>query len=190
MNKQYTPRVSDSVTAIEAASDSAPLVPAIPVLDSKPHPSGVSYEPLPRQSEHSQAMPQITNTVVDPGDLHIKIKRRRRRKPPPPPEVAAAKRRAFLQRNREAASKCRIKKKHQIGDMETHQEIGRMELQMSLAWAEDPDASHDDRDNTIDLFDQATEMDPTCLDIFEAPRDRAQSMHQPKPRYEVTANTR
>lgn len=57
---------------------------------------------------------------------------------------------------------------------ETHQKIGKIVLQASLAWEEDPDASHDDRDNMLDLFDEATEMDPSCLTIFKAPSDRAQ----------------
>jgi ubiquitin len=57
---------------------------------------------------------------------------------------------------------------------ETHQKIGKIMLQASLAWEEDPDASHDDRDNMLDLFDEATEIDPSCLTEFKAPSDRAQ----------------
>lgn len=58
--------------------------------------------------------------------------------------------------------------------VETHQKISEIVLQASLAWEEDPDASHDDRDNMLNVFDEATEMDPSCLTKFEAPSDRAQ----------------
>ncbi|KFZ09362.1 hypothetical protein V502_08808 [Pseudogymnoascus sp. VKM F-4520 (FW-2644)] len=57
---------------------------------------------------------------------------------------------------------------------ETNRKIGKIMLQASLAWEEDPDASHDDRDNMLDLFDQATEIDPSCLTEFKVPSDRAQ----------------
>lgn len=57
---------------------------------------------------------------------------------------------------------------------ETHRKIGAITLQASLAWEEDPDASHDDRDNMLDFFDEATEMDPSCISEFKAPSDRAQ----------------
>jgi len=72
----------------------------------------VSYETLPRQLEQSQATPEVTLPAANPNNLPVKVKRRRRRKPPPPPEVAATKHKAFLQQNREAISKYRIKKKH------------------------------------------------------------------------------
>jgi hypothetical protein len=60
-----------------------------------------------------------------PGVPPVKVKRRRRRKPPPPPEVAAAKHIVFLQRNREAASKCRAKKKAYVRDLEDEERMGR-----------------------------------------------------------------
>ena len=55
----------------------------------------------------------------------------------------------------------------------THQEIGRMTLELSLALKDKPDASHDDRDNTLDFFDEVTESDPAFVEKFPAPRDLA-----------------
>jgi hypothetical protein len=59
----------------------------------------------------------------------------------------------------------------------THQEIGRMTLELGLMLAEDPDTSHDDRDNFIDLVDRLAEEDPgvveTLIEECPAPRDRA-----------------
>ena len=53
------------------------------------------------------------------NDLLKPVKRRRRRlKPVPSPEILAMKRKAFLQRNRDAASKCRAKQKTRAQELE------------------------------------------------------------------------
>lgn len=56
-------------------------------------------------------------TLVQPAEQPVKRRRNRRRKPPPPPEVAALKRRAYLDRNRQAATRCRTRRKEEVTDL-------------------------------------------------------------------------
>lgn len=107
--------------------DSSFLVPASPISDSTQHSFTPPSKPSLTRPRHDTVPPppQLPALPITPDDPPVKVKRRRRRRPPPPPEVAAAKRKAFLERNREAASKCRKKKKDQINGLEAEERMAR-----------------------------------------------------------------
>jgi len=126
MNEQYELQLDQNAYA-GAGLDPAFLVPAPPLPDNVQQTFRQPSKLPSTQSSQNLVPPPPEPPAphAKPGDPPIKVKRRRRRKPPPPPEVAAAKHKAFLQRNREAASKCRTKKKAQINELEDEERMGR-----------------------------------------------------------------
>lgn len=56
--------------------------------------------------------------------------------------------------------------------VKTHKDIGRLTLEYQMLHAAEGYASHDDRDNMLDVIDRATEKDPGVLERFRSPRDR------------------
>jgi hypothetical protein len=126
MNEQYDLQ-SKHNRVMDADPNLSFLVRALPLTDNVPHHYMQPSKLLLTQPQQRliSPPPQSPQPAHNPGDSPVKVKRRRRRKPPPPPELAAAKHKAFLQRNREAASKCRTKKKVQINDLEDEERMGQ-----------------------------------------------------------------
>lgn len=99
-------------------------------LPSQPLPSNSPANllsvPQSIPTQHTIPVPLVYQPLPPAAPEPAPIKRRRRRrKPPPPPEVAAAKHKAFLQRNREAASKCRTKKRAQVDELKDVERMAR-----------------------------------------------------------------
>ena len=127
MNEQYGTRQLDKDNN-PPADDTSFLIPplALPSLVPPETKQQLSKPSSARKNSNLVPPPPLPPAApLQPGDPPVKAKRRRRRKPPPPPEVAAAKHKTFLQRNRQAASKCRTKKKAQINHLEDDERMGR-----------------------------------------------------------------
>lgn len=103
------------------------LDPALAIDAGQNNQGSASLQQAHAASNPPPSSPKPTTSEETPAPP---IKRRRRRKAPPSAEVKAQKHKAFLERNREAASKCRTKKKTQIQQLEEDERDGRALNQM------------------------------------------------------------